>query len=83
MSLLRVETRKIPATDTEGVEIAVKFSDGKAGSIPWPPAFDGIDAHTYAVGKLIDRETFDRIESFYKVGETERGYKFTILLREV
>jgi hypothetical protein len=84
MSLIRVTTRKIDATDTEPDRIAVTFSTGENGTFPYPYTedLDGIDAHERCIAKLIDREMFNKIESFYKTGETERGYKFTIFLKE-
>jgi hypothetical protein len=82
MALLRVETREISGGMDEPRRIAVTLSDGTRNVVDHPVSASGIAAHEYAIAKTITRETFNRIESFYKVGETESGYKFTIFLKD-
>lgn len=81
--LIRVTTRKLDATDTEPDRVAVTLSNGDRGTFPYPytQGLDGVEAHEHCIAKLITPELSARIESFYKVGETERGYQFTILLK--
>lgn len=81
MSLLRVETREIDGGLNEPRKIAVKISNGMHNTVDYPAHGSGIDAHEYAIARTITQELFDRIETFYKVGETESGYKFTIFLK--
>lgn len=81
MSRLRVETHEISGGLEEPRKIAVKISNGRHGTFDYPEYLSGIGAHEHCIAKLIDRETFDRIESFYKVGETTSGYRFTIFLK--
>lgn len=84
MSMIKIKTRKLDATDTEPDRIAVTFDSGEKGTFPYPytAGLDGVKAHEHCIGKMLSRETFNRIDSFYKTGETERGYTFTIFLKE-
>lgn len=82
--IIKIQTRKLDATDTEDDRIAVTFSTGEQGTFPYPysEGLDGIDAHEECIRKLVSRDLFSRIESFYKTGETERGYHFTIFAKD-
>lgn len=80
LPLLRVETREIDGGVSGPRQITVTFNDGWSGTYDYPAYGSGIDAHEECIAKLMDSATFARIESFYKVGETERGFKFTIFL---
>lgn len=82
--IIKVQTRALSATDTEGERIAVTFSTGETGTFPYPykEGLDGVDAHEECIKKLVTPELFDKIESFYKTGETERGYHFAIMTKD-
>lgn len=82
MTLLRVETYEISGGVTEPRRIRVLFGDGREGTYDHPPRSSGINAHEECIAKLITREEFNRVESFYKVGETVTGFRFTIFLTE-
>lgn len=86
MTLLRVETRTL-TPDAEGypqvaVTISEKGKDDVHNTVRPPQMYDpeGIDAHEACIARTITRATFMRIKSFYKVGETENGFAFTIFL---
>lgn len=79
--LIRVTTREIDGGLDAPRKIAVTLSTNMHNVIDPPEHLSGIDAHEYAIARTIDRPTWDRIESFYKVGETHAGYKFTIFLK--
>lgn len=83
MTMIRVTTRKLDATDNHDDRIKVSFSTGEEGTFPYPyrEGLDGVEAHEHCIAKLMSRETFDKIESFYKVGDAPRGYQFTIFLK--
>lgn len=86
MTLMRVETRTL-APDEQGYpRVAVKITQKDEADVhntvrpPMSYASVSIEAHEAAIARTISRETFNRISSFYKVGETESGFKFTIFL---
>lgn len=86
MTLMRTETRNI-GPDVEGYpQIAVKITESgkedRHGTFRPPLSLDpaGIAAHEACIARMIDPATFRRIETFYKVGETESGFKHTIFL---
>lgn len=80
MSLLRIESHEISGGLDEPRRVRIVFSDGRTGTYDYPENLSGIDAHEHCIAKLMDRATFLRIESFYKVGETATGHKWTIIL---
>jgi hypothetical protein len=82
MPLLRVETYEIEGGVSEPRKIRVKFNDGREGTYDYPEGQSHDAAHDYAISRLMDRATFDRVESFYKVGDTATGHKYTIFLKE-
>ncbi len=84
MSNIKIRTSTIGATDTEPQRIRVTLSTGETGVYPYPHQLelDGVDAHEHCAAQLIGKATFDRIESFYKTGETATGYHFTIFLKD-
>lgn len=86
MSLMRVETRTL-APDEQGYpQVAVKITEKNKADVhntvrpPLAYASNSIEAHEAAIARTISTETFDRITSFFKVGETESGFEFTIFL---
>lgn len=86
MSLLRVESHEISGgvDAPRHIRIVLKTGAGqlmREGTYPYPDHLSGIDAHESCITQLIDRETYNRIESFYSVGETATGYKWTVFLR--
>lgn len=81
MSLLRVESHEISGGLDEPRRVRIVFSDGREGTYDYPAYGSGIDAHEACIAQLMDPDTFNRIESFYKVGETATGYRWTIFLK--
>lgn len=80
MSLLRVESHEISGGLDEPRKVRIVFSDGCSGTYDYPEHLSGIDAHEHCIAQLMDRATWNRIESFYQVGNTATGYKWTIFL---
>lgn len=80
MPLLRVETYEISGGVTEPRRIRVRINDGREGTYDHPAFSSGTDAHEECIAKLITREEFNRIDSFYQVGKTATGFRFTIFL---
>lgn len=79
--LIRVTTQEIDGGVDEPRRISVSLSNGTHNVVDYPEHGSGIDAHEFAIARTITQDLFDRIESFYKVGETTNGFKFTIFLR--
>jgi hypothetical protein len=80
-NLLRVESYEIPGGVTDPLRVRITLSDGRTGTYDYPDYIPGrIDAHEHCIARLFP-DLFDRTESFYKVGESGSGYKWTIFLR--
>ena len=81
MSLLRVESHEISGGLDEPRKVRIVLSDGRSGTYDYPEYLSGLDAHEHCITRLMDRATWERIDSFYKVGETSTGHRWTIFLR--
>lgn len=57
---MKVTTRKLDATDTDGDRIKVTAEDGATATFPYPYRYglDGREAHKWAIRRLFDGDEF-------------------------
>lgn len=77
MQQLTITTRKIAATETEGVHITATASTGEKIRIPWPYDLDAPEAHEKAARALLVTDGKRLIQE----DVTAYGYRYQVLPR--